>query len=71
MSLMSVYYDTCDHCDRGFHGKARRVPVQPMKLLDCDTDGTECTINGELHYAEVFLFLAVCVCNSCCTWMKG
>jgi len=51
--LLFVLYSACDD-DRGFHGKARRVPIQPPPtLLDCDTDDADCTINeirGELCY---------------------
>ena len=35
----------CDYFDSGVFGKARRVPVQPASVSDCDSGDADCTIN--------------------------
>ena len=49
----------CDYFDRGVFGKARRVPVQPPRLFDCDIGDADCTIN-EIR-GELFVFINVCM----------
>ena len=46
----------CDYFDSGVFGKARRVPVQPPSVSDCDNGDADCTINeirGELSVSAI------------------